>query len=392
LRTRSSLLGDFGASEHPSHVAVVVRLSWCPSPPGNAGKGLIMGSGKCAATLPQNVLLGFSIPAVMLPQDILLGISIPAASFPQDILGCSISAASFPQYILLGSSIPAASFPQDILLGCSIPAASFPQNILGCSIPAPSFPQNILMGISIPAASFHQDILGCTIPAASFPQNILLGCSIPAASFPQDIFPAPMVWGCFGRGERGWARCLLGSAARRVPAGRGNVLFSLGGRTVCPGRFPVILRGAGAGQAVLGAEGSFTLCLTLGTRRLIPQEPLAARPAPAHGTGAAGRKDAFQKARKKPQETQDREVFQPLACREPLGWAAHVCTPMHMRVQQPGTKQGCIWGAFGISLLLGEGVSGMPGWQPLASCFSLRPNPARDGKLGMFAAMLCLLT
>lgn len=37
-------------------------------------------------------------------------------------------------------------------------------------------------------------------------------------------------------------------------------------------------------------------------------------------------------------------------------------------------------------------MSRMPGWQPLGSFFPPWQNPSGDGKLGMFAVMLCLLT
>lgn len=66
--------------------------------------------------------------------------------------------------------------------------------------------------------------------------------------------------------------------------------------------------------------------------------------------GGCGKEGCFQESKKKTPKTQDREVFLPPASQERLGQTAHACTPMHTRVQQPGTKQGRIWGAFGVDL------------------------------------------
>lgn len=89
---------------------------------------------------------------------------------------------------------------------------------------------------------------------------------------------------------------------------------------------------------------SFTPCLTPGTRLFIPQQHIPLR-------------DALKNTRKHPQKTQNIDVFLPPASHEP-----------HTHVRQPGTF-GVLLGEFGVCLLLGGGMSEMPGWHPLASFF-----------------------
>lgn len=139
-----------------------------------------------------------------------------------------------------------------------------------------------------------------------FPPKIFSWRTTSLQHHPPGVFSQPPRFGGgFGSGERcRRAGCLLGSVARRVPAARGNVLFSLGGRTVCPGCFPAILHGADAGQAVLGAEELLHPVSDAGHEAFNSQELLAARPAPGHKHGSCRKTGCFQENKlKNPQNS-----------------------------------------------------------------------------------------
>lgn len=105
------------------------------------------------------------------------------------------------------------------------------------------------------------------------------------------------------------------------PAQRGNVLFSLGGSTVCPGCFPAIPHGAGAIQFFLGAEELLHPVPDDGTRLLIRQGSLAAHPTLADLVGEKAPKLKY--------------FFLLPGSQKLLEWAAHTST-------QAGSKPGCI--------------------------------------------------
>lgn len=152
---------------------------------------------------------------------------------------------------------------------------------------------------------------GLQHPCSIVPPRCSPGDQHPHSLLPPRIFSEPPWFGGgFGGGERCHAGCLLGWAARRVPA-EGEVTCcspSTAGLFVL-GAFQRSSVGLELAKPSWVQKSSFTLCLIPGMRLLIPQEPLAARPALVHGAGAARRKDAFKKARKKPPKNSRQRSF-----------------------------------------------------------------------------------
>lgn len=144
----------------------------------------------------------------------------------------------------------------------------------------------------------------------------------------------------------------------RVPAGGCNVLFSLGSRTVCPGSLPAFLRGAGAGQGVPGAEELLRPRSKPGHEAFIPPVPCV----PQQNPFAAWRlrEEMLLSREKEKKEMRQKEK------KKEFFW-------LHRARRRP--------------------VSRRDGWHTCAHTHAHAcAAPWGGGKLGMFAATLCLLT
>lgn len=134
---------------------------------------------------------------------------------------------------------------------------------------------------------------------------------------PPQYPPAPQFGDGIGGGEHCNANSLLGPATLRVPSGRGNVLFSFSSRTVCPGCFPEILHGAGAGQAVLGAEKVLHPVSDTRHEAFNSLGAVSSTSCSMHSAGAAEGRMLPRKQENRP-KTQHREAFlylqHPISC------------------------------------------------------------------------------
>lgn len=163
--------------------------------------------------------------------------------------------------------------------------------------------------------------------------GILLGWSVPAASFPQDVFPAPMVWWWL------WQRCIWHVPPREVTccSPSGAALFVLDA-------FQQFSMGLEPSKPSWVQKNSFTLCLMIGTRILIPMGSLAARPTLADPVG------------EKNPKTQDKDFFTASSIPKAAGMGSthkHMCVhpcaaPHSLAPRQDAFRMhlGWIWGPF----------------------------------------------
>lgn len=108
-----------------------------------------------------------------------------------------------------------------------------------CPSPAECTGKGLIMGSGTSGVRLPSNVLSQNL----LPSRYSLGVEHPCSIIPSGYFPS-----CHG------LVVALAEVHPAHPALRRNVLYSLGGSTLCPGYFPAILHGAGAILFILVAE------------------------------------------------------------------------------------------------------------------------------------------